>query len=74
MLKKLSYDEAPNYYKELAHSNSKRRLDFNSEQRIKENLKTALRIGYFPITFEKLKEDNKELRTLLSEMHKHPKN
>ncbi len=75
-VRKLSFDDALTLIKSwLTQCSVINRLDFNNEQRIKENLKTALRIGYFPIAFEKLKEDNKELHTLLSEeMHKHPKN
>jgi Primase X len=73
-IKKLSYDEALKVTNDWLDKCGKLRpLNFNKKDRIKANLRAARRVGYLPIAFEKLKEDNKELHTLLSEeMRKHP--
>ena len=74
-IRKLSYEEAFNLAKHwLNLCGSLKRLDFNSDRRIRENLNNALKVGYLPIGFEKLKIENKELHVLLSEkMHKDSK-
>jgi Primase X len=54
-IRKLSYEEAFNVAKDwLNLCGSIKRLDFNSERRIRENLNNAQNVGYLPIGFEKL--------------------
>jgi len=43
----------------------KRRLDFNAKAKIKEGLNSAQKKGYFPISLEKLKEENKALYDMI---------
>jgi hypothetical protein len=74
-VRKLSYEEAFIIAKDwLSLCSSIKRLDFNSDRRIKENLNNALKVGYRPIGFEKLRIGNKKLHTILrDEMHKRSK-
>jgi hypothetical protein len=74
-IRKLYYEEAFNIAKDwLNLCGSTKRLDFNSDRRIKENLNNALKVGYRPIGFEKLRIENRQLHTLLcEEMHKYSK-
>jgi hypothetical protein len=67
-VRKLSYEEAFIIIKDwLNLCCSIKRLDFSSDRRIRENLNNALTVGYRHIGFEKLRIENKELHTLLSE-------
>lgn len=56
-VRKLSYKESFNIIKQwLLKCNELKRLDFDSDQRIKEGLRGAAR-GYYPIGRSKLKEE-----------------
>jgi hypothetical protein len=67
-VRKLSYDEAFNIAKSwLNLSGSVRRLDFNSDRLLKENLKNVQKVGYLPIGFEKLREENRHLHSLIKQ-------
>jgi hypothetical protein len=59
-VRKLQYEESFNIIKEwLDRCNQVRRLDFNPNTKLKE---TLARVGsYYPISLEKLKQDNNEL-------------
>ena len=50
----------------LDRCNSLRQLDFNSNYRLKYDLKNAMRVSYFPTSFGKLKVENRELHDMLS--------
>jgi len=57
----LSYEEAFSIIKEwLNKCNNLKTLDFNANSKIRDSLNGALK-GYFPISVEKLKEENKAL-------------
>ena len=64
-VRKLSYDEAFNIIKDwLSRCDKLRRLDFNTNLKIKEGIKGAQK-GYFPISFEDLKVANPKLYSIL---------
>ena len=68
-VKRLSYEQAFDTIKDwLDWCSKQRRLDFNSDIRIKEGLNGAKK-GYFPIRLKKLQIENNELYNLL-EMEK----
>jgi hypothetical protein len=61
-VKKLTYEQSFRVIKDWLHKcNELERLSFNANQKIKEGLKSAASKGYLPISFEKLKIENKEL-------------
>ncbi len=66
-IKKISYEEAfgaiMDWLKECANI---ARMDFNPNDRIKCNLRAALRVGYLPIGFSNLRDENRELYNLIS--------
>jgi Primase X len=65
-VKKLSYDDAFNIIKGwLDRCNLLKPLDFSPSYYIKYNLNSAIRVGYFPMSFEKVKTENQELYTIL---------
>jgi hypothetical protein len=56
-IKKLSYDEAFTVMKDwLRECGNMIPLDFNANNRIKDNLKSAMKVGYLPISLNNLKE------------------
>jgi hypothetical protein len=60
--KKLSYGEGFNIINEwLGECNKIVRLDFNVNSKIREGLNGALKKGYFPISFDKLKTECREI-------------
>jgi hypothetical protein len=66
-VKKESYENAFKTIKDwLDRCNSLRQLDFNSNYRLKYDLKNAMRVSYFPTSLEKLKVENRELYDMLS--------
>ena len=66
-IKKLSYDEASTVIKEwLNKCHNITPLDFIANDRIKSNLRTALRVGYLQISFSDLRDENRELYNLIS--------
>lgn len=70
-IRKISYEESFNVIKEWLHKcSSIRRLNFNPNPKIKENLNTAVRKCYLPIRLDKLKIENRELYDLLSTVKK----
>lgn len=72
-VKKLSYDQAFVIVKGwLAECNGIRKLDFNPDQRIKYDLRSAIRIGYLPISFTVLKVENIGLYGLISNVIRKP--
>lgn len=63
-IKKLSYDEAFTVMKDwLKECGKMTPLDFSASNRIKDNLKAAMKVGYLPISLNDLKEQNPELYT-----------
>ncbi|NAL78053.1 DNA primase noncatalytic subunit PriX [Nitrososphaera sp. AFS] len=69
-IKKLSYAHAFNIAKKwLDLCSEKRPLDFNLDAKIKESLKAAARVGYFPIALGNLEEENPELYNLVYLYH-----
>jgi hypothetical protein len=61
-IKKLSYDEAFTVIKDwLKGCGKMASLDFNANNRIKDNLKAAMKVGYLPISLNNLKEENRQL-------------
>lgn len=63
-IKKLSYDEAFTVIKDWLKVCSKMTpLDFNANNRIKDNLKAAMKVRYLPISLNDLKVENRELYT-----------
>ncbi len=61
-IKKLQYELAFDIIKEwLQRCNELKRLDFNIDQRIREGIDSAVRTGFFPISLEKLKDEDNEL-------------
>jgi Primase X len=61
-IRKLTYDDAFNAIKNWLDSCDKvRPLDFNANIKIKDALRAASRVGYFPIRFSDLKLENGEL-------------
>jgi hypothetical protein len=61
-VKKLSYDEAFGEIRNwLGRCDRVRRLDFNIDNRIKDNLGAAIKVGYLPISLNKLKEQHSGL-------------
>jgi hypothetical protein len=66
-IKKLSYDEAFNITKDWLNKCDKIiPLDFNVNAKIKETLRGATSIGYLPMGFSNLKEENAELYNRIS--------
>jgi len=66
-IKKVSYEHAFNIIHEwLSKCNAIERVDFNRNYLIKNNLHSANRIGYLPISLDKLKMENKELYDILT--------
>jgi Primase X len=66
-IKKLSYDDAFNVLKDwLKECDKITPLDFNANDRIKTNLRAAIRVGYLPVSFNKLELEKKELYHLIS--------
>jgi len=66
-IKKLSYDDAFNIIKEwLNKCETIRKLSFNADNKIKDNLRASTRIGYRPISFNDLNEENRELYNLVN--------
>jgi hypothetical protein len=64
-VKKLPKEEAYSVMKEwLDKCDKLEKLSFNSETKIKDGLKGASK-GYFPISMEKLKEENRQLYDLI---------
>jgi len=60
-IKKLPKEEAYSVMKDwLDKCNTLEKLNFNAKVKIKEGIKSAQK-GYFPISLEKLKEENKAL-------------
>ena len=67
ILKKCSVDEATSMIKNWLDKCSKLRpLDFNPNYAIKNNIKSATRSGYLPISLMKLKADNVYLYNVLA--------
>src|SRR3712207_841181 len=67
-IKKSSYNEAFIIIKDwLGKCNSSRRLDFKPDYLIKYNLNNAKRIGYLPISIDKLNIENKQLYHMINE-------
>jgi hypothetical protein len=65
-IRKCSVDEAYNIIKNWLDKCSKLRpLDFNPNYAIKNNIKSAMRNGYLPISLRKLKDDNAYLYNVL---------
>lgn len=65
-MKKISYNDAIYIIKGwLDKSSNLRRLDFRPDYYISYNLKMASRKGYFPITANRLKDENKRLYDIL---------
>jgi hypothetical protein len=61
-IRKLSHDEAFKIIENwLNKCDQITPLDFNTNNRIKDNLKAAMRVGYLPISLNDLKEENREL-------------
>jgi hypothetical protein len=72
-VRKLSYDHAFVIIRDwLAECNAIRKLDFDPDQRIKHDLRSAIRIGYLPIRFSVLKVENIELYGLISNVVRKP--
>jgi hypothetical protein len=66
-VKKLSHEESSKIIKQwLGECNKVKTLDFTPNQKIKEGLNAATKKGYYPISLEKLKSENKELLDMLS--------
>jgi Primase X len=66
-VKQLSCEECFNIIKEwLIKCDQLERLNFNSSQKIREGINAATKKGYYPISLEKLKSENKELFDMLS--------
>jgi hypothetical protein len=66
-IKKLSYDEAFRVIKDwLIRCDKVTPMNFNPNDRIKSSLRAALRVGYFPISFNDLKIENRQLYDLIS--------
>jgi len=65
----LPYEDAFNTIREWIDTcgRQKRRLDFYPKSKIKEGLKGAAKIGYFPISLEKLKSEKNDLYSLLQD-------
>jgi len=58
----LSYNEAFGQLRDwLSKCDRVRQLDFNIDNRIKDSLRAAIKIGYLPISLDKLKDENSEL-------------
>ena len=67
-IKKMTYNAAFSIIKNwLNQCDSITRLDFSVDQRIKDILKTVIKVGYVPISFDRLKTENKQLHRLLYE-------
>jgi hypothetical protein len=67
-VRKLTYYEAFILIEQwLKKCNSLCRLDFKAEYRIKFSLKSAIRIGYYPISSDRLKTEKRELYGLIAE-------
>ena len=65
--RKLLYEEAFGIIKEwLNKCDSLQRLDSKFDSRIRDNLNSAMRIGYFPISLEDLKSENKHLYDIVT--------
>jgi hypothetical protein len=61
-IKKLCYDEAFTVIKDwLKECGEMKPLDFNANNRIKDNLKAAMKVGYLPISLNALKKENRKL-------------
>jgi hypothetical protein len=66
-VKKLSNDEAFNIIKDWLNECDKiTLLDFSAYDKIKTTLRAAIRVGYLPLSFDKLKIENKELYHTIS--------
>jgi hypothetical protein len=71
--RKLSYDEAFIIIKVwLNKCNGTTPLDFNANNRIKDNLKAATKVGYLPIIFNILKEENRQLYDIVCFRNRKP--
>jgi hypothetical protein len=66
-IKKLTYDDAFNVAKDWLNKCDKiRPLDFNVNAKINDSLRGATSVGYLPMAFSNLKEENAELYTGIS--------
>jgi Primase X len=67
-IKNLNYEESYNIIKEwLDKCNSLKRLDFSYSYYIKYNLNSTIKVGYFPMKFDDLKDENIKLYNILKD-------
>jgi Primase X len=65
-IRKLSYDQAYNIMRDWLHRCSEiRQMNFNIDHTIKDKLKGTIKVGYFPISLNDLKEESPELYSII---------